>query len=104
MVLTLPMICITLLAQPANKVIEIIGRIMKRRKNTLHNECPRYDTKQSDDEVPVMQELWGMRSSPLLPSLDGAFWLGMVAPDRVLSMGQTELNYGYAKDRTILMF
>ena len=25
------------------------------------NECPRYDTKQSDGEVPVMLELWGMR-------------------------------------------
>ena len=24
------------------------------------NECPRYDTKQSDDEAPVMLELWGM--------------------------------------------
>ena len=32
-----------------------------------------YDTKQSDDEVPVM--------------LPGPLWLRMVAPDRVLSMG-----------------
>ena len=24
------------------------------------NECPVYDTKQSDGEVPVMLELWGM--------------------------------------------
>ena len=26
----------------------------------LSNECPVYDNKQSDGEVPVMPELWGM--------------------------------------------
>ena len=30
------------------------------------NECPGYDTKQSDGEVLEMLELWGMRSTPLL--------------------------------------
>ena len=35
------------------------------------NECPGYDTKQFDGEVPVMQQLWGMRNTPLLPSLPG---------------------------------
>ena len=30
------------------------------------NECPRYDTKQSDGEVPVMLELWGMQSTPFI--------------------------------------
>ena len=39
-----------------------------------------------------MLELWGMRSTPLLPSLPGPFWPGVVAPDRVQSMGQIELN------------
>ena len=39
-----------------------------------------------------MLELWGMRSTPSLPSLPGPLWLGVVAPDRVLSMGQIELN------------
>ena len=39
-----------------------------------------------------MLELWGMRSTPLLPSFPGPLWFGVVAPDRVLSMGQTELN------------
>ena len=34
-----------------------------------------------------------MRSTTLLPSLPGPLWPGVVAPDRVLSMGQTELNY-----------
>ena len=30
-------------------------------------ECPAYDSKQSDGEVPVILELWGMRSTPSLP-------------------------------------
>ena len=51
------------------------------------NECPGYDTKQSDGEVPAMLELWGMRSTSSLPSLPGPLWPGVVAPDRALSMG-----------------
>ena len=59
------------------------------------NECPVYDTIQSDRGVPVMPVPWGMRSSPSLPSLLGPFWLGVVALDMVLSMGQTELNRSF---------
>ena len=51
-----------------------------------------YDTKQSDGEVPVMLELWGMQSTPSLPSLPGPLWPRVVAPDRVLSMSQIEVN------------
>ena len=51
------------------------------------SECPRYDTKQSDGEVPAVLELWGIRSTPSLPSLPGPVWPGVVAPDRALSMG-----------------
>ena len=51
------------------------------------NQGPEYDTKRSDDEVPVILELRWMRISPLLPSLRGPFWPGVVAPDSVLSMG-----------------
>ena len=51
------------------------------------NEYPGYDTKQSDGEVPAVQEIWGMQSAPSLPSLPGLLWPGVVAPDRVLSMG-----------------
>ena len=58
------------------------------------DECPRYDTKQSDGEIPVMLTLWGMRNTPWLPSLPGSLYPGMVAPDRVLSMGQIKLNHG----------
>ena len=66
---------------------------LKRDKTLPHcNECPRYDTKQSDGEVPVMQELWETQSSPSLPLLPGLLCPGVVAPDRVLSMGQIELN------------
>ena len=51
------------------------------------NKCSGYDTKQSVGEVPVVLELWGMWSAPLLPLLPGPLWPRVVAPDRVLSMG-----------------
>ena len=51
-----------------------------------------FEAKQSDGEVPVMQELWEMKSTPLLLSLPGPLCPGVVAPDRILSIGQIELN------------
>ena len=45
------------------------------------NRCPGYETKQSDGEASVMLELWGMWSTPSLPSLPGSLWLGVVALD-----------------------
>ena len=57
------------------------------------NECPVYDSKQSKVEVSVMLELWGMRSTPSLPFLPEPLWPGVVAPDRILSLSQIELNY-----------
>ena len=33
-----------------------------------------------------------MQSTPLLPSLPDLHWPGVLAPDRVLSMGQVELK------------
>ena len=56
------------------------------------NECPGYDTKQSDGEVPVMSELSGMRSYSSWPSLPGPHWSRVVASERVLSISQIELN------------
>ena len=44
-----------------------------------------------------MLELWGMWSTSSLPSLPGPLSSGEVAPDRVLSMGQIEINCSYAK-------
>ena len=42
--------------------------------------------KQSDDEVPVMLELWGMQSTPSLPLLPGPRWPRVVALIRALFM------------------
>ena len=61
-------------------------------EGTPTNSCPGYDTKQSDGEVPVMLELWGMQSTLSLPLLQGPLWPRVLALDRVLSMGQKELN------------
>ena len=61
-------------------------------RGKIPNECPRYDTKQFDAEAPVMLKFWGMRSTPSLPSLPSLLRPGVVAPDRVLSKGQIELN------------
>ena len=61
---------------------------LQRGKTPSPNECPWYDTKQSDGEVPVMLELWGTRSTPLLPSLLVPIWPGVVASDRILWMCQ----------------
>ena len=50
-------------------------------------EYPRYDTKQSD----VLLELWGIWSTPSLPSLPVTLWPGDIAPDMVLSICRIEL-------------
>ena len=68
------------------------GELGLQRGKTPPNECPGYDTKQSDGEASVMLMLWGMWSTPLLPLLLGPFRPRMVAPDRVLSMGKIKLN------------
>ena len=46
---------------------------------------------QSEGEAPVL-EIWGMWSTPSLPLLPGPLWPGVVAPNRVLSIGQIEQN------------
>ena len=51
------------------------------------NECPRYETKQTESEASVMLKLWGTQSTSLLPSLLGPLWPRVVAPDRILSVG-----------------
>ena len=48
-----------------------------------------------------MLEIWLMRSTPSLASLPGSLLPGVVAPDRVLSMGQIELNCGF---KSLLFF
>ena len=50
------------------------------------NECPGYDTKQSDDEATVMQ------STSLLPLLPGPIWSRVVAPNRIKLCIYAKLN------------
>ena len=50
-----------------------------------------YDTKQAEAVASVMLKLWGMQSTPSLPSLLGPLWPGVVAPERVLFKGDLEL-------------
>ena len=76
---------------PVNETVEY------SEEKDFPDECPVYDTKHSNDETAVMMELWEMSSTPLLPSFPGRFWSGVVLPDRVLSMGQIELNCTYTK-------
>ena len=40
----------------------------------------------------MVLDLCVKRSNPLLLSHHGTLWLGVIAPDRVLLMGQIELN------------
>ena len=54
------------------------------------NECPRYDTQQSDCEAQVL-ELWGIWNTPSLPLLLDPLRPGLVVLDRVLSLSQIEL-------------
>ena len=56
------------------------------------NKCPGYDTK-ADNKVPVMLELWGIQSAHSLLLPPGSLWPGVVASERIVSMGQINLNY-----------
>ena len=56
------------------------GGCRRHRLLPRPKECPRYDIKQSDGEVPVMLELWGMWNAPSLSLLPGPFWPGVVVP------------------------
>ena len=55
------------------------------------NKCSEYDIKQSNDEAPAMA-IWGFWSTLSLPLLPGPLWPAVVAPDRILSMGQIKKN------------
>ena len=72
--------------------IEYTDYISAEGQDTHLNECSVYDIKQSDGEIPVMLKLWGLQCTLSLPSLPGPLWPGVVAPDRVLSMGQIEMS------------
>ena len=55
------------------------------------NDCPGYDTKQSDGQASILLKFWGMQRTPSLPLFPGPLWPRVVAPNRVLSMDQIEL-------------
>ena len=80
-------ICFLKLPCPVRWGCRIHWLLLCRGVRPPPNECPGYDTKQSDAKVPAVLELWGIRSTPSLPSLPCPLWTGVVAPDRVLSMG-----------------
>ena len=50
-----------------------------------------------------MLEIYGIQSTPLLASLLGPLWPGVVAPDRVLSMGLIELSYIWTERKQIVL-
>ena len=59
-------------------------------KTRTANECPDIALNNLIGEVPVILELWRMRSTPKLPSLQRSRWPRVVAPDRVLPIDQIE--------------
>ena len=64
---------------------------MYRLQLDKREDSQKTDSKLSDGEATLILERWGMQSTSSLLSLPSPLWLGMVASDRVLSMGQIEL-------------
>ena len=69
-----------MIAQSAEGVEYTTASLQRGKTPHTHsNECPGYDSKQSDGEVPVMLELWGMWSTPSLASFPGPLQPKVVA-------------------------
>ena len=62
-------------------LLNTLTAFLQRGKINL-NVCPGYDTNQSDGKAPVILELWGIWSTPSLPSLPGPLWPGGTVPDK----------------------
>ena len=77
--------------------------MLHQRSKPHPNECAGYDTKQTDGEVPVMLELWGMGSTPSLPSLPDPLWPWVIAPDKgpIYGLNRTKLRF---LDFTVFVF
>ena len=74
----------------------------RRVKKTTY-AYPGYDTKQSNGQALVMLEIWGMQSTPSLPSIPDPFCSRVVvAPYRVLFLVEKEIfhNKTECKPRT----
>ena len=65
----------------------IIHQLLPCNRVQLPNGSLWYNTKLSDGETPIMQELWEMQNTPSMPGLPSSLLLEVVAPDRFLSMG-----------------
>ena len=63
-----------------------------------NNDCLGYDTKQSDGEGSEMLELSEIPSAPSFASLPDPLGPGVLASDRVLSIGQIDTNYVFMRD------
>ena len=61
------------------------------------NESPGYDIKLFDGK------LWGMQSTSSLPLFPGPLWPRVIAPDRILSMGQTELTFKLCVNKWLML-
>ncbi len=59
-------------------------------KQSVYSTAPA-DRAKFVGEAPLIQKIWVMRSNTSMPSLPGLLCPGVVAPDRVPSMGQIEL-------------
>ena len=60
------------------------------------NQCLAYDIKPSEDEATILK-IWGILRTPSLPLLPCSLCPGMIAPYRVLSMGQIEQTNDWCK-------
>ena len=80
------------LAQSTGGTAEYTDSISCREVRPPTNKFLGYDTKQSESEDLVMLELWKKWSTSSLPLPPSPLWPGVVALDRVLSMGQIELK------------
>ena len=95
-----PPVILRLLFAQSVEAVESHRLYLCRGVRPPSDECPAYDAKQSNGTVPVILELWRIRSAPSLPSLPGPLWSGVVVPDRSLSIGQIGLNYVLMLNRT----
>ena len=68
------------------------GRQLHRLLHTSTTSVLDMTSNNMNSEASVILELCRMQSTSSLPSLPGPLWLGVVGPDRVLSMSQIELN------------
>ena len=63
-----------------------------QRDRTSHTNVLDMILKESVEEAPVMPEPLGMLSTSSLILLSGSLWPRVVAPNRVISIGQIDLN------------